>query len=82
MLHIPLGPDVFDPTHFTPAQAAGRHACGYLPFGAGPRAGIGQHFALQEALLVIGMVAQRYRLHLGMCQNWEYVISLRRSKVG
>jgi cytochrome P450 len=57
-------PERFDPTRFTPERVAARPAGAYLPFGAGPRACIGQNFAMQEALLVLATVAQRYRLRL------------------
>lgn len=54
-------PDAFDPDRFD--DAAGRESArsAYLPFGSGPRACIGAAFALQEATLVLAMLAQRYR---------------------
>jgi len=36
----------------------------YIPFGAGQRICIGAAFAMTEAILVLAMVAQRYRLRL------------------
>jgi cytochrome P450 len=57
-------PDAFDPDRFSPAQSADRPKFVYLPFGAGPRQCIGNHFALIEAQLIVGTLAQRYRLHL------------------
>jgi cytochrome P450 len=36
----------------------------YIPFGAGQRICIGAAFAMTEAILILAMIAQRYRLHL------------------
>ena len=57
-------PDTFDPDRFLPERSADRPKFVYLPFGAGPRQCIGNHFALIEAHLVVATLAQRYRLHL------------------
>ena len=37
---------------------------GYFPFGAGPHACIGQHFALLEAKIILATLAARFQLHL------------------
>jgi cytochrome P450 len=57
-------PGAFWPERFTPERAAGRHRYAYLPFIAGPRVCIGNHFALMEARLVLAVLAQRYRFRL------------------
>jgi cytochrome P450 len=57
-------PDTFDPERFLPERSAERPKFVYLPFGAGPRQCIGNHFALIEAQLIVATLAQRYRLHL------------------
>ena len=57
-------PEVFDPERFRPERSADRPKFAYLPFGAGPRQCIGNHFALIEAQLIVATLAQRYRLHL------------------
>jgi cytochrome P450 len=55
-------PERFDPERFRPEQSAARPRHAYLPFGLGPRACIGQHFALQEMVLAVAAIAQRFSL--------------------
>jgi cytochrome P450 len=57
-------PDCFEPERFSPERASSRPRFAYIPFGAGPRVCIGAAFAMEEAMLVLAMIAQRYRLHL------------------
>lgn len=57
-------PAAFRPERFAPQREVARHRFAYLPFGAGPRACIGQHFALMEMHLALATLAQRYTLHL------------------
>ncbi len=57
-------PDRFEPERFAPERAASRPRFAYIPFGAGPRICIGAAFAMEEALLILATIAQRYRLHL------------------
>jgi cytochrome P450 len=57
-------PENFNPERFTPEKSAQRHPYAYLPFGAGPRSCLGNGFGMMELLLVVAMVAQRYRLEL------------------
>lgn len=52
----------FDPEHFDPELQDTRPAGAYKPFGSGVRACIGRQFALQEAILVLAMVLQRFEL--------------------
>jgi cytochrome P450 len=59
-------PDRFDPDRFL-AGALGdesRHRCAYLPFGAGQRVCIGNHFALMEGQFLLAQIAQRHDLRL------------------
>ena len=54
-------PDAFDPDRFSTDAGRASARTAYLPFSSGPRACIGANFALQEATLLIAMLAQRYR---------------------
>jgi cytochrome P450 len=58
-------PDVFDPSRFAPEREAARHRYAYFPFGGGPRACIGSHFALMEAVIAVAVILQRFRLRAG-----------------
>ena len=58
------GPDAaeFNPEHVAPERLATISPNVYKPFGTGQRACIGRQFALQEAMLVLGMLLQRFDL--------------------
>ncbi|MDX1663615.1 MAG: cytochrome P450 [Candidatus Promineifilaceae bacterium] len=64
--HPDYWPDAerFDPERFTPEQQAQRPRFAYIPFGGGPRQCIGNRFAMTEAILILAMVSQRFRLEL------------------
>ncbi len=57
-------PETFDPDRFSPERAAERPRFVYLPFGAGPRVCIGQGLAMNEAVLALAALAQRYSVRL------------------
>ena len=52
----------FNPDNFSKEAVAARPVEAYKPFGNGQRACIGRQFAMQEAVLVMGMILQRFEL--------------------
>ena len=54
-------PHRFDPDRFTPAAEKALPRQAFMPFGAGSRVCIGNHFALMEGQLVLAALTQRLR---------------------
>jgi cytochrome P450 len=57
-------PDRFDPDRFAPDREKALAALSYLPFGAGPRVCIGNHFALMEGHLLLATLTRSLRFDL------------------
>ena len=57
-------PGAFRPQRFVSGSGEVTHPHAYLPFGAGPRACIGKHFAMVEAQLLLAQIARRWSLGL------------------
>jgi cytochrome P450 len=57
-------PDRFTPARFNKEEGEKRPRFAYLPFGGGPRVCIGATLAMTEAMLILAMLAQRFRLRL------------------
>ena len=56
------GAGVFDPERFSPERAATIPANAWKPFGNGQRSCIGRGFALQEAMLFLAKLLQRFEV--------------------
>lgn len=52
-------PETFDPERFSADRSEGRSRWQYLPFGAGPRSCVGDHFAMLEATLGLAAIVRR-----------------------
>ncbi|WEX88680.1 cytochrome P450 [Sinorhizobium garamanticum] len=57
-------PRAFMPERFLPENREKINRFQYLPFGAGPRVCIGATFALQEAVIALGVMMHRFRFDL------------------
>ncbi|SFM80063.1 cytochrome P450 / NADPH-cytochrome P450 reductase [Pseudonocardia ammonioxydans] len=71
------GPDAddFDPEHFAPERRDALPPNAFKPFGSGQRACIGRQFAMQEAVLVLAMLVQRFEL----VDHADYRLQIRES---
>jgi cytochrome P450 len=54
--------EAFDPARFSSERERARHSHAYFPFGAGPRACIGSHFAMLEAAIALTLLLQRFEI--------------------
>jgi len=57
-------PERFDPDRWLPESIAARPKFSYFPFGGGTRVCIGERFAKVEGVLVLAVIAQRWRFRL------------------
>lgn len=69
-------PEIFDPNRFDKAEERKRHTYAYLPFGGGARVCVGNNFALMEAVFIIAMTTQRFRVNLASDTNFEPLVGL------
>lgn len=69
-------PESFNPDRFDKDVQKGQHTFAYLPFGGGPRICMGNNFAMMEAVFIIAMIIQRFRLHLIPDAKIEPLVSL------
>ena len=59
-----LWPDplAFNPDRFASAESAARRRWDYLPFGAGPRRCLGDHFAMQAATVALASILRHVEI--------------------
>jgi cytochrome P450 len=60
----PVEPPAPIPRTVPPENRDKLHRFQYLPFGAGPRTRIGATFALQEAVIALGVMMKRFRFDM------------------
>ncbi|MEM7369498.1 MAG: cytochrome P450 [Bacteroidota bacterium] len=77
--HLWENPERFDPDRFSAEQQKSRPKSHYLPFGAGPRMCIGNHFAMMEMQLLLAAMIHRFDFELIKDQriDTEPLITLR-----
>jgi cytochrome P450 len=64
-------PERFDPERWTTEARDARPKFSYFPFGGGSRICIGERFAWMEGVLIIAILAQKWKLRLSPAQRVE-----------
>jgi cytochrome P450 len=69
-------PELFNPNRWTHDQSTDRPQFAYFPFGGGIRRCIGEELAIIESKMIIGTIAQQYRLETVSDQPLNFSPSL------
>ena len=72
-------PEAFRPERFEESAEGVRHRLAWMPFGAGHRTCVGNHFAMIEGPLLLALIAQRYEMSLlpGQTVEPEVAVTVR-----
>jgi len=72
-------PQLFDPSRFSPERRPAPEAMIYFPFGAGPRSCIGNHFSLQELMIMTILFHRHFQFRMapGFVVEPDPLITLR-----
>lgn len=72
-------PDTFDPERWLEPEDPPRPKFAFIPFSAGPRQCIGNHFSIMESVLILAVLAQRFapRLVDERLPKTEYLVLAR-----
>ena len=66
-------PDTFNPDRFNPPTPEGKdHPMSYLAFGGGVHTCLGIHFAMQEMVMIVAKILQKYKMELVENQDLTY----------
>jgi cytochrome P450 len=72
----------FRPERFLGDHAKPSHRLAFMPFGAGPRVCVGNHFALMEGTLLLALIAQTFELELATDHTVEATLSVTQKPIG
>ena len=72
-------PEVFNPDRFHPDKVKAIPKFSYMPFGAGPRMCIGNHFAYMEMQLILALITRKFDFKYARATKpmYETLITLR-----
>lgn len=81
--HVWEDPFEYRPDRFLPENLSKKDSFAFVPFSAGPRNCIGQHFALNEEKVVLGRILQKFNISLDQNNEVKKKISaVLRSETG
>lgn len=69
-------PEKFDPDRFSEERSAKRHRFAFFPFSGGPRLCRGKDLSYVEMVVVLAMIAQRFRLRTDLTRPIEALASV------